>query len=95
MAHAHAHAHACTHTHTACVSTTLLHDVSTGRIISNIWPPWSHDLTSLIYQLWGAMKGAVYKDNSHTLLELKKAIVNFIRNITLNCGISLQTRLYV
>jgi hypothetical protein len=27
------------------------------------------------------MKGAVHKANSHTLLELKEAIANFIRNI--------------
>jgi hypothetical protein len=29
----------------------------------------------------GAMKGAVYKDNPYTLLELKEAIANFARNI--------------
>jgi hypothetical protein len=38
---------------------------------------------SLDYQFWGAMKGAVYKDNSHSLFELKEAIVNFIRYIPL------------
>jgi hypothetical protein len=27
------------------------------------------------------MKDAVYKDNPHTLLELKEATANFIRNI--------------
>jgi hypothetical protein len=44
-------------THRACVSMTLLRDVSEGRIISNnIWPPWSPDLTSLDYQLWEQWK---------------------------------------
>jgi hypothetical protein len=33
------------------------------------------------YYLRGAMKGAVYKDSPHTLLELKEAIANFIRNV--------------
>jgi hypothetical protein len=32
------------------------------------------------YYLWGAMRGAIYKDN-HTLLELKEAVANLIRNI--------------
>jgi hypothetical protein len=33
------------------------------------------------YRLWKAMKGVVYKDNSRTLLELKEATKNSIRNI--------------
>jgi hypothetical protein len=42
---------------------------------------WSPDLAPPDYYLWGAMNGAVYKDNPHTLLKLKEAIANFIRNI--------------
>jgi hypothetical protein len=33
------------------------------------------------YNLWGAMRATVYRDSPHTLLELKEAIANFIRNI--------------
>jgi hypothetical protein len=61
---------------------TLLRYVFGERIISkDIWPPRSPDLTPLDYYLWGAMKGAVYKDNPHTLLEPKEEIANLIRNI--------------
>jgi hypothetical protein len=60
----------------------LLRDVFGDKIISkDIWPPQSPDLTPPDYYLWGAMKGAVYKDTPHTSLELKEAIANFIRNI--------------
>jgi hypothetical protein len=55
--------------------------MSGDRIISkDIWPPRSPDLTPPDY-LWGAIKGAIYKDNPHTLLELKEAIAYFIKNI--------------
>jgi hypothetical protein len=68
--------------HTARVSMALLRDVFGNRIISkDIWPPRSPDPTSPDYYLWGATKGAVHKANPHTLLELKEAIANFIRNI--------------
>jgi hypothetical protein len=68
--------------HTARVSMTLLRDVFGDRMISkDVWPPRSPDFTPPDYYLWGAMKGAVYKDNPHTLLELREAIVNFTRNI--------------
>jgi hypothetical protein len=60
----------------------LLRDMFGDRIISkDFWPPRSPDLTSPDYYLWAAMKGTVYKDSPHTLLELKEAIENFIRNI--------------
>jgi hypothetical protein len=69
--------------HTARISVTLLRGVFGDRIISkDIWPPRSPDLTPPDYNLRGAMKDAVYKDNSHTLLELKETIANFISNIT-------------
>jgi hypothetical protein len=68
--------------HTARVSVTLLRNVFGDWIISkDIWPPRLPDLTRPDYYPWGAMKGAVYKDNPHILLELKEAISNFIRNI--------------
>jgi hypothetical protein len=62
---------------------TLLCDVFGDRIISkDIWPPRSPDLTPLPnYCLWGTTKGSVYKDNPHTILELKAATANFNRNI--------------
>jgi hypothetical protein len=39
---------------------------------------WSPDLTPPDYHLWGAMKGAVYKD---TLLEVMESTASFIRSI--------------
>jgi hypothetical protein len=62
----------------------LLYDIFTGRIISkDIWPPWLPDLIPPHYYLWGANTGTFYEDNAHTLLEVKEAIKNFIRNILL------------
>jgi hypothetical protein len=50
------------------------------RIFSkDIWPPQSPDLAPP----GEAMKGTVYGDNPHILLETKEAIINFIRNILL------------
>jgi hypothetical protein len=57
---------------------TLLRDMFGDRMISkDIWPPRSPDLTPPDYYLWGVMKGAVYKDNPHTFLELKKSHCKF------------------
>jgi hypothetical protein len=70
--------------HTARVSVMLLCSVFRDRITSkDIWPPWPPDLTPPYY-LWEAVKGTVYKDYPHTLLELKEVIENFIRNIALS-----------
>jgi hypothetical protein len=61
---------------------TKLRDVLGDRIISKgIWPPRSPGLTPPDYYLCGAIKGTVYEDNLHTLLELKEAIAIFLRNI--------------
>jgi hypothetical protein len=71
--------------HIARVSMTLLRDVCGDRIISkDTWPPRSPDITSPDYYLWRAIKGAVYKDNPHTLLELKEANADLIRYIPPN-----------
>jgi hypothetical protein len=60
----------------------LLHNVFRDRTFSkDIWPPQSPDLSPPDYYLWGAMKGTVYRDNRHILLETKETTVNFIRNI--------------
>jgi hypothetical protein len=47
----------------------------------DICPTLSPDFTYPDYYLWGAVNGAVYKDNPHTLLELEEAIAISIRNI--------------
>jgi hypothetical protein len=68
--------------HTARVSMTLLRDVFGDKIISkDISSSRSPHLTPPDYYLWGEMKGAVYKDNPHTHLELWEAITNVIRSI--------------
>jgi hypothetical protein len=46
-------------------------------ILKDIFP----HLTSLDYYVLEAMKGAFYKCSQYILLELKKAITNFIRDI--------------
>jgi hypothetical protein len=62
----------------------LLCDVFGCRVISkDIWPPSSPDLTLADYLLWGAMRGAVYKDSPHPLLELKEDVANSIGNAPL------------
>jgi hypothetical protein len=49
--------------HTAGVFMTLLHNVLGDRIISkDIWPPWSPDY----YYLWGAMRGSLQRQSSHS-----------------------------
>jgi hypothetical protein len=69
----------------------LLCDVFRNRIISkNIWPPQLPD-----YYLQGAMKGAVYKDSPHTLLEPKEVITDFIRTVSpieLSCVLANKMR---
>jgi hypothetical protein len=62
--------------HTARVSMALLRDVFSDRLVSGniIWPPRSPDITPPDFCLWGAMKGAVYKDNPHSLLDKEEGI---------------------
>jgi hypothetical protein len=52
------------------------------KISKDIWPTQLPNLISPDYYLWGAKKGTFYEDNPHTLLDVKEAIKNFIRNIT-------------
>jgi hypothetical protein len=69
--------------HMAHVSMPLLHDVFSDQLISrDIWPLRLPDLTPPDFYLWGAMRSAVYKDNPHSLCDLKEAITYFIRNIS-------------
>jgi hypothetical protein len=63
------------------VSMTLLCDVFGDRIIlKGIWRSWLFNPPPHCY-LWRAMKGIVYKDYLHTLLELKETTANSIRII--------------
>uniref|UniRef100_A0A8C4R6A5 Uncharacterized protein n=1 Tax=Eptatretus burgeri TaxID=7764 RepID=A0A8C4R6A5_EPTBU len=69
--------------HTARGSMTLLCNAFADRLISkDIWPPRSLDLSPPDFYLWGAMKGAVYKDNPHSLQELQEVNTKFINNIS-------------
>ena len=53
------------------------------RIISTgLWPPRSADLTYCDYYLWGYLKGKVYRNNPHTLEELKAQITRAVQCIT-------------
>jgi hypothetical protein len=56
---------------------TLLRHVFRDRIISKgIWPPRSTDHAPPDYFIWGAVEGAVHKDNPHTVLEVTDCIWN-------------------
>jgi hypothetical protein len=61
----------------------LLHVFENQIISKGIWPPWSPELTHLDYYLWGPVRGTFYKDSPQNLFELKEAIANFTRNISL------------
>jgi hypothetical protein len=68
--------------HIPHVSMTLLRDVCVDRIISkHICPPQLSDLIPPDYYMWRKTNCAVYRDNPHTLLELKESIADFIWNI--------------
>jgi hypothetical protein len=43
-------------------------------ISKGLWPPRSADLSLPDFFLWGYLKGNVYKNNPHTLVELKNNI---------------------
>lgn len=69
--------------HTAHSSLRFLEETFSSRIISRgLWPARSPDLTPPDFYLWGALKGKVYKNNPHTLEELKAAITINIQEIT-------------
>lgn len=69
--------------HTARASLRFLEEIFANRIISRgIWPARSPDLTPLDYYLWGFLKGNVYKNNVHTIEDLKEAIRITIQEIT-------------
>lgn len=69
--------------HTAHNSIATLHEVYDDRIISTgLWPPRSADLTYCDYYLWGYLKGKVYRNNPHTLEELKAQITRAVQCIT-------------
>jgi hypothetical protein len=64
--------------HTAYVSMALLCKVFGDRIISsNIWPPRSLDHTPPEFYPWGALINSAYRDNPHSLEDLKQAITDF------------------
>jgi hypothetical protein len=63
---------------------TLVRDVFGDRIMEKyIWPQRLPDLIPRDYYLWVNTNCAVYKNNPHSLLELKEGIADFIRNIPL------------
>jgi hypothetical protein len=47
-----------------------------------LWPPRSPDLSPPDLYLWGLLKENVYKNNPHTLEELKQNVELYISNVT-------------
>lgn len=61
--------------HTADLSLQLIEEIFEDRVISKgLWPPRSPDLTVCDFYLWGNLKNKVYRNNPHTLEELKDNI---------------------
>jgi hypothetical protein len=50
--------------------------------LKHVAPRWSLDLSSLEFDLWGFLKQNIYKNNPHTLEELKQNTELCISNIT-------------
>ena len=74
--------------HTAVATLDVLRPVFENRIISRradvVWPPWSCDLTSLDYYLWGNVKDKCYADKPETIDALKDNIREAIAEIQLH-----------
>lgn len=68
---------------TGCCYCTHSHDDTVPCVqAQNNFKGYFPHLTPLDYYLWGTIKGAVYKCSLY-ILELMKAVINFIRNILL------------
>jgi hypothetical protein len=71
--------------HTAYLTIDLLKNIFGDRLISSRcefnWAPRSPDLSPLDYFVWGYAKTNVFKNNPHTIGELKVEIENFISSI--------------
>ena len=69
--------------HTANDSIADTESIFKDRIISHdLWPPWSPDLNSCKFYLWGKLKSKVYKNIPYTLEELKNNIQQETENIS-------------
>ena len=69
--------------HTAHNSLQDIEAVFDDRVISKgLWPPRSPDLTLCDFYLWGTLKNKDYRNNPHTMDELKNNITTEMRNIT-------------
>lgn len=69
--------------HTSRETMDFLQEFFGGRIISKgLWPPRSPDLTSPDYFLWGYIKSEAFKNNPHSIDELKANITDLITNVS-------------
>ena len=69
--------------HTAADSLDAIREVFDDRIISRgLWPSRSPDLTVCDYYLWGTLKNRVYRNNPHSIDELKDNIRAELGRIT-------------
>jgi hypothetical protein len=54
--------------HTANNSMVALDEVFSEQVISwGMWPPWSTDLNTCDFYLWGMLTEKVYTNNPHSL----------------------------
>ncbi|PRD19368.1 UNVERIFIED_CONTAM: hypothetical protein NCL1_57537 [Trichonephila clavipes] len=60
----------------------ILIEFSDDRVISKgLWPPRSQDLSVQDFSLWGYLKNVAFRNNPHTLDELKSNILHGISDI--------------
>jgi hypothetical protein len=55
-----------------------------GRSGPIAWPPWSPDLTPLVFFLWGYVKNIVYQVKINDLQHLKARIKEAVATVTPN-----------
>ncbi|XP_069695687.1 uncharacterized protein [Periplaneta americana] len=68
--------------HPAATSLRAIVDIFDERLISELWPVRSPDLTPCDFYLWCSLKDKVYKSNPRTLDELQSNIREEIANIS-------------
>ena len=62
----------------------IFEDCIISRRTDVVWPPWSSDLISLSYYLWGAVKDKCYADKPETINALNYNIREAIGEIKLH-----------
>jgi hypothetical protein len=64
---------------------TVSFQIASLNVLARSWPPYSTDLNPCDYCLWGYLKDNVYRNNPHTVHEMKReteaAVIKIIPDI--------------